>query len=205
VSFFDAQKKVWNKIAPDWHKLKVKPEERVLDFLKNQKGNIVDFGSGSGRNLINLKTKGKMYLVDFSKEMINFAKERAKENKVDAEFFVASLTKTKFEDSFFDAGIFIAALHCIPHPARRDKAVKELFRILKPGAEVFVSVWNKDSSWFRNKPKEKYIAWKDKGDRYYYLYDADEVYELFKKWGFEIRKKFNPERNIMFIARKPKE
>jgi len=74
---------------------------------------------------------------------------------------------------------------------------------MKPRAEVLVSVWNKNSSWFKNKPKEKYIEWTGKGKRYYYFYDEEEIYKLFKETGFKIKKKFVPKRNIFFIAKKP--
>jgi len=42
---------------------------------------VLDLGSGSGRNLINLKTKAEIYLVDFSNEMIELAKQRNKKIK----------------------------------------------------------------------------------------------------------------------------
>lgn len=204
MKFFNSQRNIWNKIAPDWYKFRSKPEERVLKFLNRQKGNIIDFGSGAGRNLAGFNNKGKLYLVDFSKEMIKLAKERAKELKIDAEFYVSNLNKTPFKSNFFDAAIFIAVLHCIPNSTKRERVVKELLRILKPGAETIVSVWNKNSSWFKNKPKEKYISWKDKGKRYYYLYDDEEIYNLFEKSGFYIKKKFAPKRNITFIVKKLK-
>lgn len=197
------QREVWNRIAPEWYELKTNPDKEVLRFLNKQKGNILDFGSGAGRYFIDLKTKGKMWLVDFSREMIELAKKRARKLKIKAEFSVSDLQKTKFEDDFFDAGIFIASLHCIPTAKEREKAVKELFRILKPKAEIIVRVWNKNARRFINGPKERFIAWRDRGKRYYYLFEPEEIYNLFEKIGFKIKKKFKPDMRILFIARKP--
>lgn len=195
------QKKIWNKIAPEWHEFRTRPSEYTLKFLKNKSGNILDFGSGSGRHLVKIN-KGKMWLVDFSKEMIKLAKEKAKKNKIKAEFFVSDLTKLPFKDNFFDSAIAIASLHCVEGKENREKAVKELFRVLKKGAEVDIAVWNKNSKKFKNSSKEKYVKWRNKGERYYYLFDEKEIHELFKKTGFNIKEKFESKKNIRFIVKK---
>ena len=205
------QKQVWNNIACEWSEFKINPAHHVEEFLKGKKGNILDLGSGSGRHLMKIqgssldksRTKAKMYLVDFSEKMIELAKEKAKNKKINAEFAVADLTKLPYEDNFFDAAIFIAALHCIEGEKNREKAVKELFRVLKKGAQVEVGVWNKKSHKFRNaKSKERFVKWRDKGARYYYLYDDDEIYRLFEKVGFKIVFKEEPKQMIIFVAEK---
>ena len=69
------QKELWNKIAQEWHKFKIERQaHHTLDFLKKQKGKILDLGSGSGRYLIK-KPKTKFYLVDFSKEMLKLGEK----------------------------------------------------------------------------------------------------------------------------------
>jgi ubiquinone/menaquinone biosynthesis C-methylase UbiE len=196
------QRQVWDNIAEEWNEFKTIPASHVLDFLKDKKGNILDLGSGSGRHLIKIKD-GKMYLVDFSKSMIELAKKKAKEKNIEAEFKVASLTKLPFKDNFFDSAIAIAVLHCIKGEKNREKAVKELFRVLKPGATVEIAVWNKNTRWFKNSKKERCVKWRDKGERYYYLFDADEVYNLFKSAGFKVVTKEEPMRMIIFVVKKP--
>ncbi len=195
------QKHVWNNIAREWYEFKTKPAEHTLDFLKKKTGNILDLGSGAGRNLVKIKNQ-KMHLVDFSKEMIKLAKERAKQKGIDAEFKTAKLTKLPYGNNFFDAAICTAIFHCIK-PSKQKKSVRELFRVLKPGAEAEITVWNKNSKRFKNSPKERYVKWRDKGARYYYLFDEKEIHDLFKKAGFKIKKRFEPQRNIIFIAEKP--
>lgn len=195
-----SQQEIWNSIAPDWHKYKINPAEHVIEFLKNKKGKILDLGSGSGRHLV--KTKGILYLVDFSDKMIKLAKKRARQRKIKAEFFVADISKKlPFEDNYFDSAIAIAILHCIPRKAHK-KTIKELYRILKPGAEAEIAVWNKDSKRFKNASKEKLVDWKEKGKRYYYLFEEKEISDLFKKTGFKIVKKMNSRVNIIFFVKK---
>ena len=67
----ESQEKVWNKIAPEWHEFKIRPSEAATEFINKSKGKILDFGSGSGRNLLKLKKSKsrELFLVDFSKEM----------------------------------------------------------------------------------------------------------------------------------------
>jgi len=191
---------VWNNIASEWYEFKINPSEKVLNFLKGKKGKILDLGSGAGRHLRKIPD-GKIYLVDFSRSMIKLAKKRAKEKKIDAEFSVAEIGKLPFENNFFDSAIAIAVFHCIK-PKEQEKAVKELFRVLKPKAKALIAVWNKNSKKFKNAKKERYVKWRDKGERYYYLFDAGEIYDLFKKVGFKVISKYNPERNIIFIVQK---
>jgi ubiquinone/menaquinone biosynthesis C-methylase UbiE len=195
------QKQVWNNIASEWYKFKINPSKHVLDFLKGKKGNILDLGSGAGRHLIKIKD-GKMYLADFSKKMIELAKRVAREKKIEAEFAVSNITKLPFPDNFFDSAIAIAVFHCIKGEKNREKAVKELFRVLKPKAKALIAVWNKNSKKFRNSKKERYVKWRNKGERYYYLFDKREIYDLFKRVGFKIISKKTPERNIIFVAEK---
>lgn len=195
------QQSIWNLIAPEWHEYKKIPAEHIIEFLKKASGKVLDLGSGSGRHLYKIKD-GKMYLVDFSKEMLKLAEKRAKEKNIDAEFFVSDISKLPFENEFFDYAICISALHCVEGEENREKAVKEIYRVLKKGGKAEIGVWNIKSKRFKNSPKEKYVGWTDKGKRYYYLYDEDEVHELFKKNGFKIISSHNSEMMINFVAGK---
>jgi ubiquinone/menaquinone biosynthesis C-methylase UbiE len=197
----ESQKQVWNNIAKEWSKFRTKPIPEVVDFLKTKTGKILDLGGGSGRHLMKIN-KGKMYLVDFSENMIELAKQKAKKNKIDSEFFVANSSNLCFEKDFFDFAIFIDSLQCIEEKKGRKKAIKELFKALKPGGEVLVSLWNKDCKRFKNAKKETRMQWRNKGERYYYLYTEQEAHKDFEKEGFEIKKSLSRDMKIIFIAKK---
>jgi ubiquinone/menaquinone biosynthesis C-methylase UbiE len=145
---------------------------------------------------------GQMYLVDFSEKMIELARKKAKKNKIKAEFFIADFNNLYFEENFFDAAIFMDSLHCIEKKQDRKKAIKELHKALKPKAQVLVSLWNKDCKRFKNFPKEKRVQWRNKGERYYYLYDEKEAHKEFEKQGFKIKKSLSRDMKIIFIAEK---
>ena len=198
----ESQEQVWDNIAPDWYENRTRVRSGLTNFIEGKEGKILDLGSGAGRILINLKTKGAMYLVDFSKEMIALAKKRAEEQKIKAHFKIADSTKIPYENNFFDYAVCLAVLHCM-NKKDGEKTLKELYRVLKPKSESLITVWNKDSKWFKNRAKETQMKWTNKGLRYLYLYEPQEFYDLIEKTGFKIIKKFTPERNIVVTVQKP--
>jgi tRNA (uracil-5-)-methyltransferase TRM9 len=93
--------------------------------------------------------------------------------------------------------------------------LNELRRVLKPGGEAFITVWNRWQPRFWFKPKEISVPWRQKDKtlyRYYYLFSYAELEKLAKRAGFEIIESF-PEsayhfpvkvfsRNICLLVRK---
>ena len=92
----------------------------------------------------------------------------------------------------------------------------ELKRVLKPGGEAFITVWNKWQPKFWLKFKDTQVPWKSKSEtiyRYYHLFSYPEAEKLVKKAGFELVKSF-PEnryklpvkafsRNVCLLVKKP--
>jgi ubiquinone/menaquinone biosynthesis C-methylase UbiE len=199
------QEKVWDSIAEEWSEYKKIPSQKSIDFLSNCSGKVLDLGSGSGRHLTKIKN-GKMWLIDFSSEMLRLAKKNSDMKRIPAEFVQTDLSELPFVDEYFDYGICISALHCISGKENHKKAVEEFYRVMKPNSEVYVGVWNEKSKRFIRKTKkgkkEHLIGWTDKGKRYYYLFNEKEVHSLFKSVGFKIVSEHNSEMMINFIAKK---
>jgi len=202
-----SQQKVWNKIAQEWYEFKTSPSAAATEFLNQSKGKILDFGSGTGRNLLQVKKSQnqEFYLVDFSKEMLKLAEQRAKKLGLKIQTRVFELNKTDFPNDFFDAAICFSAIHCIETNAKRKNSIKELFRILKPGAKAKISVWNKNSTRFKNKKKKDFVAWRDKGKRSYYFYTPEEIKKDLQDVGFKIISEdfSNTNPNITITVKKP--
>ncbi len=210
-----SQEEIWDEIAKVWKGYRNVPVREVARFLKKKKGKVLDLGCGSGRNLV--RFKGEYYGVDFSEEMIKYAKEKAHLLKMKAFFEKSSIDNLSFESNFFDSAIFIDSLHCLENSASRRKSLQELFGVLKPGAEALISVWDKNQERFKNKGKETFVPWKVNYktlDRYYYLYDKQELIDLIKELKFEIVKIFEKpkkaleknysQKSIKIIVAKPK-
>ena len=206
------QEEIWNAIAEPWAEFRLKPIDEVVDFLKDKKGKILDLGCGNGKHFSSMK--GEIYGVDFSENMLKFAKEISEKNKLNANLTRTSADYLPFKNDFFDAAICVAVIHCIPEEEKREEALKELFRVLKPKAEAWISVWDKNQESFKENEKNSFVPWKYNGKnymRYYYLYDKKEFLDLLKEIGFEIIKVsdketpngFYSKRNIDIILRKP--
>ncbi len=198
------QQEVWNSIAEEWNKFRKNPANEAINFLKDKKGKILDLGCGSGRHLMK-KENAEFYCVDFSREMIKFAKKNAKEKNIKSNFFVSPSDNLPFENNFFDSAIYIAALHCIPESKKRKESLKELSRVLKKNSLALITVWSKNHIKLINHPKNSTITWKKNSEelqRYYYLYDKDELEVLLKFVGFKIVSIGDDGKNILAIVKK---
>jgi len=198
------QEEVWDGIAQYWNKFRVNTTEEVKEFLKDKKGKILDLGCGTGRNFV--KINGTIYGVDFSKEMIKYAKINAKKKGINAKFLVSSLEKLDLENNFFDSAIYIASLHCIVSKKERKNSLKELFRVLKPNSKALILVWSKNHKKLLNHPKDGTIEWKTKTEnlhRYYHIYSKEELKKLLEIVGFEIEYIVEDNKNIITIVKKP--
>jgi len=188
---------------------------RHLTKIKNGKMYLVDFSDEmikfARKKAAQKNIPAKFFVAEiselpfennFSDEMIKFARKKAAQKNIPAKFFVAEISELPFENNFFDSAIAISSIHCEKNSTKREKAVKELYRVLKPKTKAYITFYNKDSKQFRNSGKEKFIRWKNKETRYYYIFDEEEAHELFKKSGFKIIKTFDKIRSIEFIVEK---
>ena len=200
------QEKVWDEIAPFWSKykkIKTNEKESLIESFISENDLVLDIGCGSGRNFIN---RGKWHAIDFSKEMLKLAEKNAEAKKMKVVFEKSEADNLPFKDNLFDKVIMIATFHCIKTKEKREKTLKEIFRVLKQSGKILITVWNKNSKRWKNKPKEKLVSWNIAGKkvwRYYYLYTQEELINELEKTGFKIIKSSKDDsRNIVIEAGK---
>jgi len=111
----------------------------VISLLNIREGmSILDIGCGTGwalgqaANLIH--NKGSFYGVDLSAKMIERAKENFKTNE-NFHFIKANAESIPLNDNFFDIIICTNSFH---HYFDPDKALKEMYRLLKIGGRVYI-------------------------------------------------------------------
>ncbi len=212
-------KEVFDHIAPAWynyrHRSIFKSElESMAD--RWQQGKLINLGCGHGPDFLPFKENFELYGLDFSGEMLKLARKYASKFDYNVSLVQADICRLPFADDTFDWAISAATYHHVKGKNERLKAFIELERILKPGAEAFVTVWNKWQPAFWFKTKDTCIPWKEKGNtllRYYHLFSYNEIGHLVEKAGFKVVKSY-PEkrykfpvkyfsRNICLLLKKP--
>jgi len=103
--------------------------------LKNKK--FLEIGCGLGYfSETALKKNAKVTGVDIGDRLINITQKRVKKGK----FIVASASKLPFRDETFDT---ILCTEVIEHVNDQNKAIKEMFRVLKFGGVLVITTPNR--------------------------------------------------------------
>jgi len=210
-------KNIFDQIAPSWYNFRhwsIFRSELEKLAERWQKGKLLNVGCAHGPDFLPFKDSFELYGVDFSTEMLKLAEKYARKFGFDVELTLADVRRLPYPDDTFDRAISVATYH---HLRGEDQleALGELKRVLKPGGEAFITVWNRWQPRFWLKSKEVKIPWRKKGKtlyRYYYLFSYSELEKLAKRAGFEVLKPF-PEsayrfpiklfsRNICLLLRK---
>ncbi|MAG45756.1 MAG: hypothetical protein CMH63_03230 [Nanoarchaeota archaeon] len=192
-----SEQKTWDKIAESWSNFRQKYESKLND-LPWTPGKILDLGCGNCRNLIPFK-KFTCYGLDLSTEMLKQAKIFTKKHNLKVKLIQGNLTKTPYKDNFFNYVLALATLHHLKNP---EKGIKEIYRILTPGGQAYITTWNKLQPKFLFKSRETYIRW-GKEKRYYNLISFIQLRKLLKQQGFTILQSKMFGKNLEFLVTKP--
>jgi len=189
-------KDTFDQIAPEWYNFRHWTRfGKELETLASrwQQGKLLNVGCAHGPDLLPFKESFGLYGVDFSPEMLKFARRYARKFSFAVNLFLADVSYLPFGDATFDWAISVATHHHIKSEATRQMALSELKRVLKPGGEAFITVWNRWQPRFWFSGKEVAVPWRTRGKtlyRYYYLFSYRELETLVKEAGFEVLKSF---------------
>lgn len=112
------------------------------EFAMIKKGDyVVDLGSGAGNDVFIARRlvgdSGKVTGIDFTEQMIQKAQENVQKlNLNNVEFKIGEIENLPFENDASDVIISNCVLNLVPD---KDRAFKEMYRILKPGGHFCVS------------------------------------------------------------------
>jgi len=196
-------KDIFNQIAPGWYNFRHWSIFRnELEALAHrwQKGRLLNLGCAHGPDFLPFIQSFELYGVDFSTEMLRFARKYSQKFNFAVDLSLADVSSLPYPDETFDWAISVATYHHIKGEEKKRAALNELRRVLKPGGEAFITVWNRWQPRFWFKGKEIAVPWRKKGKtlyRYYYLFSYPELEKLAKEAGFEVLKSF-PESSYRF-------
>lgn len=136
----------WNEFYSDREKgipfFVNKPDENLVGYFTKglmKPGNVLELGSGPGRNAIYFAVQGcHVDAVDLSEESINWATEWANERGVEVNFIHSNIFDVQIAegtyDIVYDSGCFH---HIAPH--RRNNYLELVRKALKPGGHFAIT------------------------------------------------------------------
>ena len=211
-------REIFDQIAPGWYNYRhwsiFRNELEALE-QRWQKGRLLNVGCAHGPDFLPVRKGFELHGVDFSRQMLEFAGKYSQKFDFPVVLYLGDAVALPFQDAVFDWALSVATYHHIANEKDRKTALFELRRVLKPGGEAFITVWNRWQPRFWFSAKDTTVPWRT-GDRtlyrYYYLYSYRELERLVKDAGFQVLQSF-PEhsyrlpvkwfsRNICLLVRK---
>lgn len=108
-------------------------------------GRVLDIGGGPGRYALWLVQRGyRVVLADLSPELLEVAHTRLSEagarDQVEEITVADARELARWPDHAFDAVVSLGPFYHLPDAADRDRAARELVRVLRPGGMAFIAL-----------------------------------------------------------------
>ncbi len=192
----------FDRIAPGWYNFRhwsiFRNELETLE-QRWRSGRLLNLGCAHGPDFLPFAAGFDLHGVDLSGEMLRQGQKYARKFSFSPGLVMADVARLPFAEETFDWALSVATYHHL----KRDGtviALGELHRVLKPGGEAFITVWNRWQSRFWMRGRETTVPWRTGGEtlhRYYYLFTYPELEGLVKRAGFRILQSF-PESSYRF-------
>jgi ubiquinone/menaquinone biosynthesis C-methylase UbiE len=96
---------------------------------------VLELGVGTGKNIPYYPSKLKITAIDFAPGMLERARERASEMKVDVDLRIGDVQSLEFADNTFDSVVGTFVFCTVPDPIL---GLKEALRVVKPGGQILL-------------------------------------------------------------------
>ncbi len=135
--FFQTEDKRYNALHKDLGKPFFK---EVIDFESYKGKKILEVGCGIGIDSIQFARAGNdLTLLDLTIESVSIARSRLESEGFSANYVSGDSENLPFADNQFDVVYSYGVIHHSPDTTR---SVSEIFRVLKPGGQAVVMLYN---------------------------------------------------------------
>lgn len=115
---------------------------KIAGFNKYANKKVLEVGCGIGTDLSQFAKHGAIVTgTDLTSSAVELAKKRFKFFGLKGDFRVADTEALPFKDGEFDLVYAFGVLH---HTPDTEKAIAEIFRVLKPGGKIFAMLYYKN-------------------------------------------------------------
>jgi ubiquinone/menaquinone biosynthesis C-methylase UbiE len=116
---------------------------RLVDFSSYRGKTLLEVGCGAGIDLVRFAQAGAAVTgIDLSTTAIDLARKNLSQNELNADLCLMNGESMQFADNSFDV---VYAHGVLQYTADAEKMVAEIHRVLKPGGEAIVMVYNRNS------------------------------------------------------------
>lgn len=108
---------------------------RELIWPKVKAGKVLEVGVGTGNNIRYHPDNIQITAIDYSGNMMKYAKQQATEQNKEIEFHLMDVQSLDFPDNTFDSAVITYVFCSVPTPI---KGLKELDRVVKSGGDIWL-------------------------------------------------------------------
>jgi ubiquinone/menaquinone biosynthesis C-methylase UbiE len=117
--------------------------KQAMKFEQFQNQHVLEIGFGMGTDLFSFASSGATVSgVDLSPQHLEIATQRFNLYGLKANLQLADTESLPFGDATFDVVYSFGVIH---HTPNTEKAVEEIYRVLKPGGQAILAVYHKNS------------------------------------------------------------
>ena len=185
-------KDVFDRIASSWYGFRHWPLLRdELDEVAGRwgAGRLINLGCAHGADFLPFAGSFQLVGLDFSREMLRNSLRYMEKHDINAGLVQGDLTSLSVGTSSVDYAVAVASYHHVEGDEGRLRSFRELSRILRPGGEAFLTVWNHGQPRFHAGPQDLYVPWQSGNttlERYYHLFRYDELRGVLEAAELEI-------------------
>ncbi len=142
----EGSKEFFNEIADFRYKIECPWLKPTFKFEQYKDKKVLEVGVGDGIDHLELAKAGAILTgIDITPKSIELTKKNLELHGYKSNLLIADAENLPFEDDSFDVIYSFGVLH---HTPDTQKAVKEIYRVLKPQGKAVVSLYHKNSLFF---------------------------------------------------------